>query len=393
MNKNKAILNSAIVLYFIVGFEILIMISPFAGFFYSVFNPVLLGLAKHPATKWLSAFFFTHLLVPPTDLLKFIRIMGSVLFMAGAIVFLVCALQVYASKFLKRGPALKGLYCSIRHPQYVSLAVAGLGLAILWPRFLVVFLWILMVFVYYLLARDEERRMQKQFPEAYKKYMDNSGMILPKSVENLMGFSTPSGRFIGFVVLFACAMGGAFLLRSYTVKHLPLWAESNVVALPIAPGDRPVLAHRMADILNLPQVSSQLKNNESYLVYVMPVDYVMQGLIGDTGGDWQLYKQHHTARMITDWVLHPFAHLSGAHNSMHDGSGHSEHGAGAMMVRRLIFLKISNVAVTRPSDVFAINAARTPQFMIDVDVHQLKILDWKNLPVETAWGKVPTPAF
>ena len=78
---------------------------------------------------------------------------------------------------------------------------------------------------------------------------------------------------------------------------------------------------------------------------------------------------------------------------MHDGSMHSEHGAGAIMARRLIFLKISNVAVTRPSDVFAINAARTPQFMIDVDVHQLKILDLKNLPVETAWGKVPTPAF
>jgi hypothetical protein len=30
---------------------------------------------------------------------------------------------------------------------------------------------------------------------------------------------------------------------------------------------------------------------------------------------------------------------------------------------------------------------------IDVDVHQPKIFDSKNLPAETAWGKVPTPAF
>jgi hypothetical protein len=58
-----------------------------------------------------------------------------------------------------------------------------------------------------------------------------------------------------------------------------------------------------------------------------------------------------------------------------------------------MFLKISNVAVTRPSDAFAINAVRTPQFMIDVDVHQLKILDSKKLPAETAWGRVPTPVF
>jgi hypothetical protein len=64
MNKNKAILNSAIVLYFIICLEILIMISPFAGFFYSVFNPFLLEIAKYPATKWLSSFFLPHMVVP-----------------------------------------------------------------------------------------------------------------------------------------------------------------------------------------------------------------------------------------------------------------------------------------------------------------------------------------
>ena len=37
MSKTKAIFNSAIVLYFVICLEILIMISPFAGFFYSVF--------------------------------------------------------------------------------------------------------------------------------------------------------------------------------------------------------------------------------------------------------------------------------------------------------------------------------------------------------------------
>jgi len=31
--------------------------------------------------------------------------------------------------------------------------------------------------------------------------------------------------------------------------------------------------------------------------------------------------------------------------------------------------------------------------MVDVDVHTLSILATKNLPVETAWGKVPTPTF
>src|ERR1700758_4688063 len=107
MSKTKAVLNSAIVLYFVICFEILIMISPFAGFFYSAFNPVLLGMAKYRATRWLSAFFFTHMVVPPDTPLKVLRVMGSILFLLGIVIFLVCAIQVYYSKFLKRGAVLK----------------------------------------------------------------------------------------------------------------------------------------------------------------------------------------------------------------------------------------------------------------------------------------------
>jgi hypothetical protein len=65
MNKKKTLLGSAIVLYFIIGLEILIMISPFAGYFYAVFNPFLLETAKYPATKWLSAFFLPHMVCRP----------------------------------------------------------------------------------------------------------------------------------------------------------------------------------------------------------------------------------------------------------------------------------------------------------------------------------------
>jgi protein-S-isoprenylcysteine O-methyltransferase Ste14 len=390
MAKSRAVLSGAIVLYFVICLEILIMISPFAGFFYSAFNPFLLGLARYPATRWLSSFFFVHLVAPPNEFLQFVRIMGSVLFVAGFVVFLVCALQVYASKFLKTGPSLKALYSVIRHPQYLSLAVSGIGLAILWPRFLVVVLWIAMVLVYYLLAKDEERRMLKQYPETYQKYMETSGMFLPKGIEQSFGFSSTGGRIALFVLLSLFIVGGAFLLRDYTIAHLPLWSELNVAVLPIMPQDEPMLEHRMADILNLEEVKTKLHGGESYLVYFMPPNYVMQGLIGDTGGDWQLYKQHHTISMITDFILHPSGHLAG---HMHGDASHSEHGMEPATVRRLIFVAISGATPGKKLDLFAINAMRTPEFMIDVDVHTLRVVDAKSLPVETAWGKVPTPTF
>jgi protein-S-isoprenylcysteine O-methyltransferase Ste14 len=393
MNKSKTFLNSAIVLYFVICFEILIMISPFAGFFYSAFNPFLLGLAKYRATSWLSAFFFTHMVVPPSDFLKFVRILGSVLFSVGIVLFLICAFQVYASKFLRRGPTIKGLYSLIRHPQYVALATAGAGLAILWPRFLVLVLWLAMVLVYYLLARDEEDRMQKQHPAAYRDYMQRTGMFLPRRIENAVPLSTITSRAAAFLLLAIFVMGGAFLLRQYTVDHLPLGMNSRVVALSVLAEDEHMMEHRMGDVLSLEQIQSRLEPNQTYLVYFLPTNYVMQGLIADTGGDWQLYKRHHTISRFGDWIFHPFTHLGGAHASAFEPGGHSHHIAGEGSVRRLIFVKISATSVTKPADAFSLRAIRTPDFMVDVDVHNLTVLGTKNLPVETAWGKVPTPTF
>ncbi len=392
MSKSKAILSSAIVLYFVICFEILIMISPFAGFFYSAFNPVLLGLTKYPATKWLSAFFFTHMVVPPNGPLKFVRVMGSALFVFGIVVFFICAIQVYGHKFLKRGAVLKGLYRWIRHPQYLGLGAAGAGLAILWPRFIVVVLWLVMILVYYALSKDEERRMLGQYPETYSGYMARTGMFLPKKLEGPIAFSSTAGKVTLFMLMALCAIGGAFLLRAYTVRHLPLWTNSNVVALAVMPEDDLMMQHRMPEVFKLQEVRSRLNANDSYVVYFLPTNYVMQGLIANTGGDWQLYKHHHTIARFADWVFHPFGHLGGPQHSVFDLSTHSEHGMSGS-IRRLIFLKVSGVVVSNPGDVFAVSATRTPDFMIDLDVHDLNIVDLKTLPVETAWGRVPTPAF
>jgi protein-S-isoprenylcysteine O-methyltransferase Ste14 len=213
MNR-KTILSSVIVLYFMIGFEILIMISPFAGLFYSVFTPFLVEVAKYPATRWLSAFYLPHMVVPPDELLKFIRVMESVLFVPGVAVFVICAFQVYANKFLKRGAALRGLYSIIRHPQYVVLGCAGIGLSILWPRFLTVVLWLVMIVLYYVLSKDEERRMLNAYPETYGPYMEKTGMFLPIMVERHISPSSVMGKMALFVLITVVTRGSVFFLKT-----------------------------------------------------------------------------------------------------------------------------------------------------------------------------------
>jgi protein-S-isoprenylcysteine O-methyltransferase Ste14 len=398
--SRKTLLSSAIVLYFLICFEILIMISPFAGLFYSVFTPFLLEVVKYPATRWLSAFYLPHMVVPPDDLLKLIRVMGSVLFVAGVAVFIICAFQVYTNKFLKRGTALKGLYSIIRHPQYVGLVSAGIGLSILWPRFLTVVLWLVMIVLYYFLSKDEERRMLKTYPETYGAYMKKTGMFLPKNIERPLSPSGIMGKIAMFALIAAFTIGSVFFLRYYTVKHLPIWTQNlngsgpHVVALALMPDDAQKMEHRMNDILSMQEVRAKLSNNGNYLVYFIPADYIMQGMIADTGDEWRLYRRHFTLSRFMDWVLHPFSHLTGHHHSANmETPDHAPYGTETGVVRRLIFLNVSDGVISQPSDFFSINAKRVPQFMVDVDVHNLKLLQGKDLSTETGWGKLPTPMF
>ncbi len=402
MNQPKAFFRGLIVLYFVIGLEILIMISPAAGFFYAAFNPFLLSLAQSPATRWLTAFFLPHMVSPPDLLLKTVRVAGSVLFVVGAVGFFICAVQVYYNKFTRRGVALGGLYSRIRHPQYLGLMLTGLGLSILWPRFLVAALWAVMVALYYLLARDEERRMLGQFEGEYREYMNRSGMFLPKGVEaairRLLPLRNSSLRAVLVLLLLAvCAVSGAFALRRYTVSTLPLWSQGRITALAILPNDLTMLDHRMASVLEMPEIKEHMGGTPgAILVYFMPKDYVMQGMIADTGGEWQLYKRHHTFAMIGDWIFHPFRHLEDGHAAMHHGTreGTDGHTVGAGMVRRMVFLRVETQSdLPNPADLFGINTRRSPLFVADVDIHNLVLQEVRDLPAETGWGRLPTPIF
>jgi protein-S-isoprenylcysteine O-methyltransferase Ste14 len=375
------------------------MISPAAGFFYAAFNPVLLSLAQTPATRWLTAFYLPHMVSPATPLLQAVRVGGSVLFVVGVLIFLICAGQVYYHKFARKGVALRGLYTWIRHPQYLGLAITGLGLSILWPRFLTVALWAVMIALYYALARDEERRMLGEFPAGYREYMDRTGMFLPRGVETAAGRLLPVGSgtlkavlVIGLLAI--CAIGGAFGLRAYTLDSLPMWSSGHLTAVAMLPTDLAVLNHRMPAVLEIPEIKAKLAEpTGSILAYVMPPDYVMQGMIADTGGEWQLYKRHHTLAMISDWIFHPFGHLEGGHFAMHGGMGPMV-GGGGSMVRRLIFLRVDTPTGQQdPAALFAINARRSPLFLADVDMHTLAVHTVQDLPGETGWGRVPTPSF
>jgi protein-S-isoprenylcysteine O-methyltransferase Ste14 len=399
--------DSAIVLSFIVALEIVIMISPFAGFFYAVFNPFLLALNQSSVTRWLTAFFLPHMIVPPNEVLVVIRVLGSIFLVGGMLVFVVCAAQVYLGKLLRSGTATKGLYVFVRHPQYVGLAVAALGLAIMWPRFLTLVLFAGMLLLYYLLARDEERRMVNRFGEGYADYQNRTGMFLPRPIERLFLRNSASKKRPGmvkvagvFVALCIIIVGKGFFLRSYTIHHLPLRLIQGIDVVTIASEDTATAAELVPAVLEDSLVSAKLAslpgNGHRILAYFIPINYVMQGMIANTGDEWKLFQQHKTIGMITDFVLHPFAHLTGGHEHHMANMQHGlEMYALPAMKRRVIFLEVREDGQPLASqfDDFDINVERIPLFFVDVHLHTAEILQVKDTPGGSGWGTVPTPMF
>jgi methanethiol S-methyltransferase len=81
-----------------------------------------------------------------------------------------------------------GIYAHIRHPQYTGFLLITLGMMFDWLALPLLIMWPLLLYIYYQLARREERDMETEFGDAYRIYKAHTGMFLPR----LWPISTPS---------------------------------------------------------------------------------------------------------------------------------------------------------------------------------------------------------
>lgn len=174
----RLVLLATSLAYVLIALEVLFMVTPFALYFYGVYGPVLELLESHRATAWTVDFFLPHMVFVDNALLNGLAYL-QILFIAGMVLFFLAAAPLYYGRWTGKGVVSFGLYGKMRHPQYLFLAISGFGLLLYWPRFIVLIFFICMLFVYYLLARNEEWRMQREQPGAYERYMETTFMFLP----------------------------------------------------------------------------------------------------------------------------------------------------------------------------------------------------------------------
>jgi protein-S-isoprenylcysteine O-methyltransferase Ste14 len=395
--RGKIVRSSIVIVYLLIGLEIIIMISPFAAYFYSGYGPLLNALYAFPATAWLTGFFLPHAVVAKSDLLNFINGFGRTLFSLGIIAFLIGAFQIYTAKIRRKGVVTGILYRWIRHPQYLFLAISGLGLLLFWPRFFILVMYVSMLFTYYLLARHEEQRMLAQHGESYRGYMEHTGMFLPgnpggKIFRLLFGWSNSKGLALGLAYTFTLVLFivVAFGLRSYTISRSSIVKipAKNLTAVSITPQPDESIQNIVDIAFQDSNLTASIENyhkqgHKGFMVHIMPVNYMMQGLFTQPNMSGTHQRPRRSFRAVIGFMF-PF--LRRNHQQM---MGLSD---GPM---RLIFSQLTwpNGQYASADEALAFTVKHLPLLRVDVDTKNGRVLNVDKTALRNYWGQMPMPAF
>lgn len=79
--------------------------------------------------------------------------------------------------------AITGVYSKIRHPQYIGFIAIMLGFLLMWPTLLTLIMFPVLLYMYYRLAKREERDMESEFGQAYRQYANQTPRFVPRLKE------------------------------------------------------------------------------------------------------------------------------------------------------------------------------------------------------------------
>jgi len=388
---------AAFVFYVAIALEVVVMVTPFTAYFYTIYAPVLNWLESSPLTAWLTAFFLPHISYTGDPILTALAYLGPIFFGLGLVIFLVCAYQVYSAKLLRRGVVCGGLYAWIRHPQYLGLGIAGLGLLLYWPRFIILVSYLSMLVIYYLLARNEEWRMEKKFGDAYRNYRSRISMFVPgEPGGKIFAWLTSGSKRKGwalatfYLMVLVTGVGLAFGLRAYSKAQVPTITENGIVAVSLSGLPAPALQKVLRASLSNVQVKELLtiyhkRPSHTLVAYLVPQNYMMAHLIADLGE----HEAHH-GKAEAQGTLAVMKHLGEMYDlkplrQLRDGR--------ASMAQRIIFTEAlaSNGRNVLPRRALDVDVLRYPLFIAELNGKDVALA--MKVPRHHTWGNIPVPAF
>ncbi len=384
------------VVYGLVMFEVVIMVSPFAFYFYAAYGPTLKWLNHSAATAWLTGFLLPHAVITTSPFLEIVRWdLGRYAFGLGLLAFFILAAQIYGSKLFGRKLVNSGIYRYIRHPQYLSLGLSAFGLFTMWPRMIIFLLFVGMLFAYYFLARVEERRMLAIDP-TYADYMRGTGMFLPgnpggRLYRLLFGSLRDQkvARPVALASLLALVLLVGFGLRAYTVRHIARTTVlPNVEVVSVYPMTATAMRQLSSLALSDPSVQQALQREgkATFVAHVLPRDYGMIGMFADVG------TQHMTPGNIR---LSRFEYLCGWLLPFLDSHMRTDLMGSDGQEYQVVFSRVDGPDGQPVSSgrLFDLSAKMTPVYVANVNAATRQVSRTIDPPRRSFWGDVKMPIF
>jgi protein-S-isoprenylcysteine O-methyltransferase Ste14 len=399
--NRKLLLAGAIAAYCLIGVEIIIMISPFALYFYSVYGPILDFFSSSPYLSWLTEFFLPHMIFIDDSLILGISYL-QVLLVVGMVLFFLAAVPLYYGRFTKKGVVSMSFYAKVRHPQYLFLAISGFGLLLYWPRFIILIMYVTMLFVYYLLARNEEWRMKYEVPQIYEIYMKTTPMFIPgepggKVYSLLFGWLKPKwlGILVTYWLAICLSLGLAMGIRAYTVSQIPTVQADSMVLLSVFPRPDAEVTELFSKLAASPEISASLAELAPNLAYIFPGDYFLTAIVTDED------------RRFSDDIIERFPEVLEWHQNKFGG------GLGKFFrifynffstlgtietdydVERIVFVRVDDYSGSpvAPEDLFKLGMQRRPVLVVDMDAEDHQVNSIIETSAQHKWGTMPMPTF
>ncbi len=380
----------AFLFYFLIAFEFFYMASPFAVYFYSIYRPALDFFNASPALAWLISFFMPHAVIETSSVfINLHNIVGGILAVLGFLGFCIGAFQIYYYKLAKKGAVTGGIYNFIRHPQYACFIICSFGLLILWPRYIVLIMYITMLFVYYLLAKAEEKECEAKFGEAYRVYKQKTHMFIPFQLP--FSFRIPvmpkskGAKLSAVLGLYVMTLTlGVFIakgINSLAINSLYSIYDNHSATLSISKNDPKQLEKIIQIALSSEEVRKKVENKRysgaKYLNYVLPSEWYvaeipMNGRDQSEASANRIFRNE-SSRRIGHWVPSDY-------NKDY---------------YKIIFTKaeIRGGREVSGKDILLNVYRREPLIEVWVDINKNKIIKIMEMPEEIMYDNIPVAIY
>lgn len=88
----------------------------------------------------------------------------------GGLILIASAWEILYKAQKKEVLATTGIYKYVRHPQYAGFIIIIIGFLLQWPTLITLIMAPILIIRYFILAKQEEREMEKKFGKTYLNY-------------------------------------------------------------------------------------------------------------------------------------------------------------------------------------------------------------------------------